>query len=555
MASTSGSTDYQLEAAERERLERNLAALDRVDPELAERLRWPVDGSRARWDERGSLFLRLHRSWVKLDLAEEWIDAELRALAGSAPVLVLGIGRGELISRLLAEGARTVAWERDPWLMRLFLSRAEVSAALASRKLELALGIDLFTQQNPPRARVVHPVLGQVYEGEIRLAERRPSKRGILSAGGLFVDELRTALERRGYGLWTLALLELAREELDLTMRRFRPEVVFAVDYTEGLAEFTRDHGTKLVVWEVDPATAPPRKLEQPGEHAFVFTYRKANVDLFARAGFARVEHLPLAADPELRRPLALEPSELKRLGAPLAFVGSSLVENARACRARFLAAWRRSRGEGAQGEGERLLADVLAAQRKDFTRYDVPKLLDERAPRFRASVLDRGGEDPALLVAEICAAEKRLSIAANLGPFGLAVWGDEGWRAVERNGVSWRGPAGHRGELTAILNACPLHVDLGRIYQGDIVTMRVFDVLACGKLIIAEHSADLERLFQVGREVESYRTIEELRSKVRHYQAHPREAERIARAGMEAVLSRHTIAQRVETMFSRAMN
>ncbi len=554
MASTSGSAE--LAAAERERLERNLAALDRVDPELAERLRLPVDGSRTRLDEHGALFLRLHRSWVKLDVAGEWIDEELRALAGAAPVLVLGVGRGEILERLLAEGVRTVAWERDPWLVRLFLARAEVSAAIASRMLGFALGIDLFAREDLAAARVVHPVLGQVYASEIRLAEHRPrSKRAILCAGGLFVDELRTALERRGYALWTLALEELAKEELDLTMSRFRPEVVFAVNYTEGVVEFAAEHRVKLVVWEVDPATAPPRKLRRPAEHAFVFTYREANVEPFVRAGLAHVEHLPLAADPELRRPLALDPTEIERLGAPLAFVGSSLVENARACRARFLSAWRSWRGNDSQGDGERVLVEVLAAQRKDFSRYAVPELLDERARGFRAAMLDRGGEDPALLAAEISASEKRLSVAANLGALGLSVWGDEGWRAVERYGVRWRGPAGHHVELTRIFNACPLHVDIGRIYQGDIVTMRVFDALACGRLVIAEHSADLERLFRIGREVESYRTIDELRSKVRTSQERPRAAARIARAGQEAVLTRHTIAQRVETMLSRSMS
>ena len=447
---------------------------------------------------------------------------------------------------------RVSAWERDPWLLRLFLARRELVDELTSGRLRLVLGIDLLSQAGVPARTVAHPLLERVYAGELALFSRGVgARRATLCAGGLFVEQVRRALEARGLDLWTLEVERLAAEELARTMRRFRPELVVAINYTEGLAEFCHEHGAKLVVWEVDPATAPPRPVRAATDDTFLFTYRRANVAAFRSAGFVHVEHLPLAADPDVRCELELDPDEARRLAAPFALVGSSLVQNASACRARFLRTWRELHG-GRGEEAEELLRGVLAEQRADYTRFLVPELLEARAPGLRAAALAHGAEDPALLAGEMAASEKRLSWAANLGRLGLSVWGDAGWRALEEHGVRYRGPAGHREELTRIYNACPLHWDVGRIYQPDIVTMRVFDVSACGRLVLAEHSPALEELFEVGVEVESYRGLNELRAKVVHYLEHPEEAERIARRGQAAVRTRHSIARRVEHMLSR---
>ncbi len=130
-------------------------------------------------------------------------------------------------------------------------------------------------------------------------------------------------------------------------------------------------------------------------------------------------------------------------------------------------------------------------------------------------------------------------------------MWGDEGWRAVPGLAAGYRGPAGHAVELTKIYNASLINLDVGRLYQSDIVTMRVYDVLACGGFVLAEHSDVLAELFDVGSEIESYRTLDEMEAKVAHYLAHPEAAWAIAARGRQAVLARHTIAARLSTMLA----
>ena len=84
---------------------------------------------------------------------------------------------------------------------------------------------------------------------------------------------------------------------------------------------------------------------------------------------------------------------------------------------------------------------------------------------------------------------------------------------------------------------------------------MRVFDVMACGGFALVEHSSALEELFEIGKEVETYRTQRELLEKTAYYLEHREEALKIAEAGRKAVQSNHTISNRVEHMLETVLN
>jgi spore maturation protein CgeB len=196
------------------------------------------------------------------------------------------------------------------------------------------------------------------------------------------------------------------------------------------------------------------------------------------------------------------------------------------------------------------VLNAFLAEQKKDFSRFVLPALFDEHLPGFAPWLRDSGKPYEApLVLGELAAAEKRLNYIANLARFNVQVWGDPGWRTLESRGVRYRGSAGHLDELTRIYNAAMIHVDIGRIYQPDIVTMRVFDVLACGGFLLAEYSEGLEDLFELGKELICYRTLDELSTLIDYYLKHAAEARVIAQRGKARVQRDHTIQQRLSEM------
>ena len=82
-----------------------------------------------------------------------------------------------------------------------------------------------------------------------------------------------------------------------------------------------------------------------------------------------------------------------------------------------------------------------------------------------------------------------------------------------------------------------------------DIVPMRIFDILACGGFVLAEHSQEIGQVFEIGESIVTYRNLEELLSKADYYLRHPQEAQEIAERGRKAILRDHTIAGRVGHM------
>lgn len=539
-------------------LQSNLLALKNRDLDLFERVCLPVSDDHVRTDAEGRSFYRIHRSWHPFDLSAEDVASSLEGV-DSPHVFLFGLGRGEQLRALLDGPAETIlAWDRDPWLLRLLLTEQDFSEALRSGRLAFSLGADLLTamEDSLPRDAVIHPFLADRYRLEFGLLQAGlQDKRALVCAGTLFVDDLADALAAEGYSTLTWDVGRLSPQELARTARRFGAQVVAAINYTQGLAEACRDLDLQLVVWEIDPATDRLSPCDPPAEHARIFSYRRAQVAVYQEAGFPHSDYLPLATNPERRRPTELMAGEEERYEAPLAFVGASMVAQAQQFRERLIAEYCLWRG-GSPGEAredcEIFLQALIHAHRDDLTTSHVESLLEEVMAPFLAAMRERPDKpDPVVLVSEMVAAEKRLVYVANLGQLGIRVWGDEAWKATEEHGATWMGGAGYKLELNKIYSGATVNIDIDRIYQNDMVTMRVFDVMACGGFVLAERNDALLELFSEGVELDCYTTLQELIEKAEHYVEHPDEAAAIAARGLEAVRRDHTIAGRVRQMLA----
>ncbi len=540
-------------------LRNNLAAIQKRSPTLFDRICLPVSSDHVQQSGDGHNCYQVHRSWHTYDLAAEQVGKSLAGLQ-SEHIFVFGLGAGEQLLALLERDdvASVLAWDRDPWLLRLFLSAHDVSAALRSGRLTLSLGADLLDglADELPRDAVIHPFFADQYRIEFALlqTELQP-KRALLCAGTLFVDDLADSLAAAGYSCFTWDVGRLSPGELAITAKRFGATLVAGINYTQGLAEACRDLGLRLVIWEIDPATDALTPCQPPAEHAHIFTYRRAQVPVFEAAGFPNTSYLPLAANPARRFPADAEADDAGHYKAPIAFVGASMREQANLFGERLIAEyclWRGGSPIEAQAECSRALDAMRDDHRADLTSSRVEALLVDALPEFVAAMRARPGKpDPVVLASEIVAADKRLSYVELLGPLGVQVWGDEAWQTAGRCGATYRGLAGHRFELGKIYSGATVNLDIGRLYQNDMITMRVFDVMACRGFVLTERNEALLELFTEGVELDCYTSADELVEKAEYYCAHPSEAAAIAARGYEALLAHHTIPGRVATMLA----
>lgn len=65
-------------------------------------------------------------------------------------------------------------------------------------------------------------------------------------------------------------------------------------------------------------------------------------------------------------------------------------------------------------------------------------------------------------------------------------------------------------------------------------------------------HTDEIAEFYDLGREVDTYRTTDELVEKTRFYLAHPVAAERLREAGYRRALTDHTWRRRFEALFAK---
>lgn len=86
-----------------------------------------------------------------------------------------------------------------------------------------------------------------------------------------------------------------------------------------------------------------------------------------------------------------------------------------------------------------------------------------------------------------------------------------------------------------------------------DDINMRVFEAMGTGSFLLTNWIPTIEELFEDGKHLVLYRSAEEMADKAKYYLAHDSERERIAAAGYEEVMAKHTIQHRVDRMLDVA--
>ena len=537
-----------------------LAAVDRTAPALGRRLRWGWGNEHV--EERGGLaFLKTDAGPRPLALTDAERAAALAAAAGpGAPIRVMGVGDGGLVVALLALGLSFTAWEPDMAVLWRMLGAHDLAEPLREGRLRLLVGPDLLRERGALARELVHPIVAHTHARQLEAVRAPPTRPvALVCSGGLFVRDLCAALDGEGWLAWVIDSGALALEELAYAIQLASAKLVARINTMQGLTDLCNSVGVPLLVWEIDPCLDHILPPKRPAPKSWIFTYREQNLRSYRSRGHVNVAHLPLAAPPH-RRPLTPEeladprwlPSDGFGWEAGLSFVGGSLLAKVQAyldAAKELTAAFLVQQGRPAAA-APILLDQLVGIQRQNYDQWRLPALIDGALPGLRDFVRRaHGGVDLALWLGELVAAERRLSHVSALAPLGVQVWGDAGWQRIHGGGVTYRGFAGHTHQLTRIYNGARVHIDINRIYQRDIITMRVFDVLACGGFLLAEHSPGLEKCFVLGKEIETWRTQAELVAKARHYLAHPEAARRIAEAGRERVLRDHQFDDRVRTM------
>ncbi len=120
---------------------------------------------------------------------------------------------------------------------------------------------------------------------------------------------------------------------------------------------------------------------------------------------------------------------------------------------------------------------------------------------------------------------------------FNVHVYG-ENW---DKFGIPGRGFI-YGPDLLAALNSAVVTLIFSRTPAGHgIIKVGLFDFMAAGALVAADYISELSEYLEPGREILTFRNVEELVGLVERCRTHPEEAAAVRAAGRARVLRDHT--------------
>jgi hypothetical protein len=353
----------------------------------------------------------------------------------------------------------------------------------------------------------------------------------------LVADDVAALLSEGGAFVRRISPRGLTVKAWQDTLRDLRPAFVLSINHSPELALLSSQLGTPYVSWTIDPL--PRQRLAcLPGtdvDTCLCFVHQRALVSRLSAGGLPDVRYLPLAAAGRRHRePCSSE--ELAPYRTAISFVGNSLAAETSALeRALQHAGW----APALQQRVERWLQELADRAGRDAS---LGKLSPDDLPDW----LPIESVDDSARFADLfdgrLAALHRSQVVRALSPLQIAVYGDPGWSRVA---AGYRGPAGHGDELTKIYRASAVNLDIPRLYQRDIVTLRAFDVMAAGGALLTESASELSSLVPPGC-MATYDSTEELVSRAEHLTTHPEQARDMAQAGRECIIREHLLEHRV---------
>ncbi len=553
---------------------KNLIALTKSQPDLASHLGDVGIHENLTIRETKGEFLvhrRFHRALYRVEelLSECESKVAPQQLRDAGALMFFGVGTGERAFRFLQGLSSTqnvIFFESDPSLLTLALSRFDFSPWIDSHQAQFLLGAELWATPLPAISQVTfHPLMGDLHLWERLHLESRwtsgdiDSDKKLMSArqtvvvldGELLVSECAHYFHQIHFDVFRLDASMLTPKQIARELALIEPKFTFSINFSPELGAIAGRLGFPYLAWEIDPtaSTIPtllPMDRSKTASH--VFTWRRKRMQSFARAKYRNIHFLPIAADPSLRSPAV----EKVKSPVALAFVGSCMKRQGRKHRSileelakpgrnaasdwqRFLEALDQMESRVQQDPCQEDIEDQIRAA---LDSYGLPDVIE----------LPEGQADVIVLAGESLASSKRIAIVQGLVELGMSVFGEEEWRDAVP-GLDYRGPLGHGRALSNHYASTAINIDINRLYQPDIVTLRTFEVAACGGFLLTEANTEIAGLFNIGHEIIVYRNLDDLREKILYYQDRPQERAKIAASFHKRFMEDHRLDQRLVEM------
>ncbi len=326
-------------------------------------------------------------------------------------------------------------------------------------------------------------------------------------------------------------------------------QAVFSVNFFPVVSEVCNIFHVPYVCWVVDCPVMElySHSIRNPWNRIFLFDY--ALYEEFCQENPEGIFYLPLGADYQRLDALleGMTEEDRKEYAAEVSFVGSLYTEKC---------PYNRLKGDTYL---KGYLDGVIEAQLKIYG-YNLLEdcITDEVLEGFQKAVPfyqfpERAAHNHRAAMAHLYLGNKvteqeRLRLLKRVSEeFELDLYTASDFSPLPR--AHYRGLAKTATEMPKIFRLSKVNLNFTSKPIRTGLPLRVWDILGAGGFLLTNFQSEIPEYFEVGKDLETFASEEELVEKVRYYLAHGEEREKIARNGYQKAKEQYSLETRIRQM------
>lgn len=341
---------------------------------------------------------------------------------------------------------------------------------------------------------------------------------------------------------------------------------VFSINFFPAVSYTCEKLKVPYVCWSVDSPVAELFSNALKNSYNRVFLFDKAQYEFFSPVNPGRIHYLPLCTNVRRWEQIILSMTEedYRTYGGDVSFVGSLYTEKCRYDS--LLRASAMSPGSSVstadtisdrtRGYVDGLVESQLKVFGCNFISDSLPdevirEIADADPDFYRGD--DTYGDTDRYLVAhqyigvKLAAVERERTLNRLSSKFEVNLFTRSDASTLPK--VHCKGGVNTLTEMPKVFQASKINLNMTMRPIETGLSLRVWDVLGCGGFLLTNYQSEIPDYFEIGRDLETYGSMEELEEKVHYYLTHEEERVEIAINGYEKVAKYHTYEIRLSQM------
>ena len=336
------------------------------------------------------------------------------------------------------------------------------------------------------------------------------------------------------------------QEKLDSFLSKNEVDIVYSYFFIPRVSDICEANGIFYLSWTYDSIYIPFYNESIMNKHNITLAFDKLEAEGLRGLGAPNVFYMPLCANLTRIGQLVISKEDEKKYASEVSFIGNLYDTNNYNEVARYL--------------DDETLAELNGYLIKNTCKWDCVKewpVLSKRALEVYDQLFKIDGWNDSEMPDELyfgvmiltrkLAEMDRITILNTLAERYNVDFYTKSKNENIISKVNVHKSVDYNNEMSKIfyLSKINLNITLPSIRSG--IPQRVFDVMGCGGFMLTNHQQELEELFTIGKEIETFKSLPECIDKVEYYLNHEKQRQGIAINGYKAIREFHTINHRMQ--------